>query len=263
MNRTETLNLFRPGGDLDRLRRTDSAAGPASLSIEGVGTSASEAEGARRAAPDAAPARASAPASPPAAKRPRARITIPIHGAFAFERIGDSPSSRSATTSGPRRERGLLAALALATGLAFGLGASPIRAEAKGDAGQVLKAYGAMYEALVTNKTEGVAESAARIAGIAGECAEAGAVAKECGALAAAAKKVVGTNLESLRAQFNELSVRVDHYLRATKAEGWALYYCPMAPGFWIQTAEGVRNPYYGPSMLRCGDRVPGPAVLD
>lgn len=130
-------------------------------------------------------------------------------------------------------------------------------------AADVLKEYGAMYEALVTNKTEGVAESAAKIAAIAGDCAGTGAVAKECGALASAAKKVVGKDLEVLRGQFRELSVRVDHYLRAAKAEGWALYYCPMAPGFWIQTAEGVRNPYYGPAMLKCGDKVPGPAVLD
>jgi len=127
-------------------------------------------------------------------------------------------------------------------------------------AADVLKEYGAMYEALVTNKTEGVAESAAKIADVASACAKSGAVAKECGALASAAKKVVGKDLESLRGEFKELSVATDGYLRAVKAPGWDLYYCPMADGYWIQTAEGVRNPYYGPSMLKCGDKVPGVA---
>ncbi len=127
-------------------------------------------------------------------------------------------------------------------------------------AADVLKEYGAMYEALVTNKTEGVAESAAKIAAIAGDCAGTGAVAKECGALASAAKKVVGKDLEALRAQFKELSVAADGYLRAVEAPGWSLYYCPMADGYWLQTAEGVRNPYYGPSMLKCGEKVPGVA---
>jgi hypothetical protein len=304
MNRTSTFAFLRPIGDLGRLRRTGSAVGQRSLSIEGVGLSASEAEGARRgalgAAPDpanetagsatakrqdartptpinaasdldrttarkrsrsaATPGRGSEPATPLAAKRQDASTPTPIYGAFALDRAVSSLASRSATTPGPKRERRALPALALAIGLALGLGASPAQAQAKGDAGQVLKEYGAMYEALVTNKTEGVAASAAKIAEVAGACAKSGATAKECGALAAAAKKVVGKDLESLRAQFKELSVAADGYLRAVEAPGWDLYFCPMADGYWIQTAEGVRNPYYGPSMLKCGEKVPGVA---
>jgi len=147
--------------------------------------------------------------------------------------------------------------LALALALPLLAAAAPAAASRAGD---VLQEYGAMYEALVTNKTEGVAASAAKIAEVAQSCAGSGAAAKECGALAAAAKKVVGKDLETLRAQFKELSVAADGYLRAVEAPGWALYYCPMADGYWIQTAEGVRNPYYGPSMLKCGEKVPGVA---
>lgn len=127
-------------------------------------------------------------------------------------------------------------------------------------AADVLKQYSDMYEALVANETEGVSESASRIAELVGDCASSGSVVKECGALAAAAKKMVGKDLESLRAQFTELSVATDAYLRAVEAPGWDLYYCPMADGYWIQTADSVRNPYYGPSMLRCGGEVAGVA---
>lgn len=304
MNRPPTFSFLRPIGDLGRLRRTGSAVGHASLSIEGVGRSASEAEGARRAALGVGVARTTEPAHPISAQRQDERPANPINGAFASDRIAfDAPSrsatpqslgsepapqvaaqrqdnrtptpihgafvldrlvsslvSRSATTRGPRGERKVLVALALAIGLVLGVGASSAQAQAKGDAGQVLKEYGAMYEALVTNKAEGVAASAAKIAEVAGTCAKSGAAAKECGALAAAARKVVGKDLESLRAQFKELSVAADGYLRAVGAPGWDLYYCPMADGYWIQTAEGVRNPYYGPSMLKCGDKVPGVA---
>jgi Cu(I)/Ag(I) efflux system membrane fusion protein len=32
--------------------------------------------------------------------------------------------------------------------------------------------------------------------------------------------------------------------------------YCPMAPGYWLQAEKDTRNPYYGPSMLKCGELV-------
>jgi len=41
-----------------------------------------------------------------------------------------------------------------------------------------------------------------------------------------------------------------------------ALYelHCPMAfegrGASWIQSEDAVRNPYYGPSMLKCADKV-------
>jgi hypothetical protein len=41
----------------------------------------------------------------------------------------------------------------------------------------------------------------------------------------------------------------------------WVL--CPMKPGRWLQRGEPVANPYYGASMLRCGNfeaRAPVPA---
>lgn len=244
-----------------RLRQNSIEPRPTSVSREGVGVRVVEPSDARSAVPSprAALPRTAAPSN--FAKRRCGRPTSPISGAFTLDRVGTEVASRSAALVGPGKEKRLLTTLILAMGLAFALGAAPLRAAAQGGAGEVLKLYGTMYEALVTNKTEGVAESAAKIADLAAGCARSGAVAKECGALAAAAKKVVGKDLESLRGEFKELSIAADGYLRAAKASGWDLYYCPMADGYWIQTAEGVRNPYYGPSMLKCGDKVPGVAA--
>jgi len=126
-----------------------------------------------------------------------------------------------------------------------------------GDAGaKMLGHYSRIYEALVSDSTVGVAEAAAQLAAEArGRAHHGDAAALE--ALAAAAEKVRGDDLKALREPFKGLSVAMDAFLRKAGAKGWSLYYCPMADGYWIQTAEGVRNPYYGAAMLRCGDKVP------
>jgi hypothetical protein len=40
----------------------------------------------------------------------------------------------------------------------------------------------------------------------------------------------------------------------------FALTYCPMKPGSWLQAGEPLANPYYGAAMLRCGSfQAPAP----
>jgi Cu(I)/Ag(I) efflux system membrane fusion protein len=145
----------------------------------------------------------------------------------------------------------------LAAALVLGSSAPTVADHAEaGDAGaKLLGHYATMYEALVTDSTAGVAEAAAKLAAEARARARHGDAAT-LGALAAAAEAMKGANLEALREQFKGLSVALDAVLRRAGTPGWSLYYCPMADGYWIQTAEGVRNPYYGASMLRCGDKV-------
>ncbi|KAB2967951.1 MAG: DUF3347 domain-containing protein [Thermoanaerobaculia bacterium] len=126
-----------------------------------------------------------------------------------------------------------------------------------GDAGaKLLGHYSRIYEALVADSTAGVAEAAAQLAAEARSRAHHGDAAT-LEALAAAAEKVKGGDLKALREPFKGLSVAMDGFLRKAGTKGWSLYYCPMADGYWLQTADGVRNPYYGASMLRCGDKVP------
>ena len=51
-----------------------------------------------------------------------------------------------------------------------------------------------------------------------------------------------------------------DAVMTAGKAEGWKdvddvrLAYCPMVQKSWLQKDEQIRNPYYGSSMLTCGE---------
>jgi Cu(I)/Ag(I) efflux system membrane fusion protein len=35
------------------------------------------------------------------------------------------------------------------------------------------------------------------------------------------------------------------------------LGYCPMVKKTWVQRGEQVKNPYYGPAMLTCGEMKP------
>lgn len=71
-----------------------------------------------------------------------------------------------------------------------------------------------------------------------------------------------GTSIEASRAAFQRLS---DALIAALQAFGFsavdapvAVFHCPMAfddGADWIQSGERTSNPYFGASMLRCGDR--------
>lgn len=78
-----------------------------------------------------------------------------------------------------------------------------------------------------------------------------------------AADKISGSkvDLKAARQQFYPLSdgviELVKNHLPAEAAKAYEVFYCPMAKGYWIQgDSDGVRNPYYGASMLKCGSSV-------
>lgn len=156
-----------------------------------------------------------------------------------------------------RRPVAIVAALAL-TAVALLL-AAPLRAhEAKEVAPEFLGDYLKMQTALAADSAVGVAETAAVIVKAAGSYANHSADKPAYDALAAAAAKVDGKDLATLREQFKSFSIAMDTFLRGAGAKGWQLFYCPMAEGYWIQSDAEVRNPYFGKSMLRCGDVVAG-----
>ena len=155
----------------------------------------------------------------------------------------------------------VVAAVAMVLGgAASALAAEPKQVVGKELGGKVLSAYLEMAAALVADSSDGVSERAEKIAADAGAGAKAAGVpAAEKAALeaiAAAAAKVNGKDVAGLRGQFKDFSKAMDAFLRASDTPGWALYYCPMADGYWLQAAEPVANPYFGKKMLRCGDRV-------
>ena len=66
----------------------------------------------------------------------------------------------------------------------------------------------------------------------------------------------VAKDIKKAREAFKPLSASLVKYLADHKA-GKGVYheaYCPMAKASWLQTEKEVRNPYYGKSMLDCGE---------
>lgn len=63
-------------------------------------------------------------------------------------------------------------------------------------------------------------------------------------------------DLKSARTAFKSLSASLVKYLADNKA-GKGIYheaYCPMAKASWLQSGKEIKNPYYGKSMLDCGE---------
>jgi len=77
------------------------------------------------------------------------------------------------------------------------------------------------------------------------------------GKLSALSRRMVGhSDLADIREDFLDASTEVMALARVhTAATGtpYAVAFCPMKPGRWLQTAPPLANPYYGSQMLRCG----------
>ncbi len=63
-------------------------------------------------------------------------------------------------------------------------------------------------------------------------------------------------NIKSMRMAFNDLSKPMAMWATMVKPSGINVAYCSMNPGSWLQTGKDIRNPYYGASMLTCGEIV-------
>ena len=117
----------------------------------------------------------------------------------------------------------------------------------------MLDPYFRIQASLSDDKTEGVTVEAKAIATAAKAMGEPGApIAKAADALAHA------TDLGAARTAFSQLSDAVIAFSESTKAEageGVHSMYCPMANKQWMQKGEKVSNPYYGKSMLTCGEK--------
>ena len=95
--------------------------------------------------------------------------------------------------------------------------------------------------------------------------ANAGDVAKAATTLGAPAVKIdtaavqlaSATALEDARDKFGVLSDAIVTYmdgLHLTPPDGVRKAYCPMVNKPWLQKGDTLENPYYGSSMLTCGE---------
>jgi len=116
----------------------------------------------------------------------------------------------------------------------------------------IVAAYLDIHAALSSDKVDGVKPAADAIAREAARMGAPGdAIQKAAKALGSAA------DLNAARSAFGPLS---DAVIAAAKADGWKdlpslkLGYCPMVKQSWIQKEGKVSNPYYGSTMLTCGE---------
>ena len=116
----------------------------------------------------------------------------------------------------------------------------------------IVAAYLDIHAALSSDKVDGVKPASEAIAREAARMGAAGdAIQKAAKALGSAA------DLEAARTAFGPLS---DAVIAAARADGWKdlpslkIGYCPMVKQSWIQKDGTVSNPYYGSTMLTCGE---------
>jgi hypothetical protein len=116
----------------------------------------------------------------------------------------------------------------------------------------IVGSYLEIHAQLAADKIDAVKAPSAALAAKAGTMGESGA------AMAKAAKAVgSAADIKAAREAFGPLS---DAVIAAARAEGFKdlgdvkVAFCPMVQKSWLQKDEQIKNPYYGASMLVCGE---------
>ncbi|MCZ7583301.1 MAG: DUF3347 domain-containing protein [Deltaproteobacteria bacterium] len=130
----------------------------------------------------------------------------------------------------------------------------------------ILAEYLTIQETLASDKTDGVAGAAGKIAELAGKLDASDIVAGHAKhyqgiaeKLPAAAKKLQQAgDIKAARAAFAELSKPMVMWAEHQSNNPATVVFCSMYPGSWLQKGTDVRNPYYGSKMLTCGEIVGG-----
>jgi hypothetical protein len=114
----------------------------------------------------------------------------------------------------------------------------------------VVASYLEIHAALANDSLDGVPAAAERIAAQAPKLGATGElVARTAKAVAAAG------DIKAARTAFGPLSDAVIDLVKTDpSAHDVQLAYCAMADAHWLQKDEKIRNPYYGSSMLTCGE---------
>jgi Cu(I)/Ag(I) efflux system membrane fusion protein len=168
-----------------------------------------------------------------------------------------------------KKTRTLLSCLAVGAALLLGCKGDPASASAPAVSAEVtgrIEAALADYEGL---RAALAGDALATVPGVAGRLessantAKTGAPAKVAGELTnlatAATQMKAGGAPDDVRRAFGEASRAVVSLIAANSAlaKGRHVFHCPMSQGYpkWVQTSEGLENPYMGKRMLRCGTK--------
>ncbi len=134
----------------------------------------------------------------------------------------------------------------------------------------VVEPYLRIHDALASDRTEGVAgEAKALLAALAAAlpgldpAKVSGEHAKHYADLpqslrSAAEGLAAAKDLVAAREAFKAVSRPMAMWVTMSQPAGLDVVFCSMAKGSWVQRSGPVRNPYYGASMLACGELVGG-----
>lgn len=117
---------------------------------------------------------------------------------------------------------------------------------------------------LAADSTEGVQAAASAIAELSAKLKTEGLTGEDGKKLVGIEEKIqtaaramaAAESIEGQRAALKELSKPIALWATLRQPEGIHVAYCPMASASWLQDETKVSNPYYGASMLRCGQIV-------
>lgn len=130
----------------------------------------------------------------------------------------------------------------------------------------ILKEYLKIHKALSEDSTKGVKAAAKSISKATAKLdakSVTGEHASHYKNLSANIKKAAealskANDIKKVREAFKELSRPMAMWGTMSKPDGIDVLFCSMAKGSWLQKAGKVLNPYYGKSMLHCGEVVGG-----
>ena len=148
--------------------------------------------------------------------------------------------------------------VSLVCSLGFIIG-SALAASATAPVDQLLAQYFLIHKSLATDSINGVSAASVEIAKVCRQSALTAPRAKaQLTALADAASRLQANDLKSARNGFGDLSEKLIAYLQAVGAKRNPPYqfYCFMVKKNWLQPDKETRNPYYGSSMLKCGELI-------
>lgn len=132
-----------------------------------------------------------------------------------------------------------------------------ISAQDTAKAGQLLSHYYALKDALVSGKPDQASSHAQAFQKAAGTVDFTAANENNLNTLVKAAEKISETkDLKKQREYFASLSTNLVTLASSVKLTDQPLYvaYCPMKKASWLTSEKAIKNPYYGSSMLTCGE---------
>jgi membrane fusion protein, copper/silver efflux system len=124
---------------------------------------------------------------------------------------------------------------------------------------RLLGQYFIIHRSLASDSISGVSTAIAEIARISRQASSTELETRaQMKAISEAAGRFSPADLKSARNGLGQLSDSLIAYLKVSGAKTNPPYqfFCSMVKKNWLQPDKLTRNPYYGPSMLKCGELV-------